>query len=261
MTAAGVQPKMAVILASEDAASLSYAQAKKKTAAQLGIELEIHDLGKDVTQSRLLDTCCSLSARSDLHGILLELPLAATLNANEALDRITPAKDIDGMTSANLGLIAADREQEALTSATAQACLLLAESHGAVAGKRAAIIGRGRTVGRPLAGMLVNRHATVTVCHTRTPNLREAIAGCELVFVAIGRARLITGEHLHPGQVVIDAGINFQNGKLVGDVDGESAQGVAAALTPVPGGVGPVTSALIFQNLIRAVRKIHPELP
>ena len=165
------------------------------------------------------------------------------------------------MTSSNLGLIAADREQEALTSATAQACLLLAESQGAVAGKRAAIIGQGRTVGRPLAGMLVNRHATVTVCHTRTPNLREAIAGCELVFVAIGRARRITGDHLHSGQVVIDAAINFQNGKLMGDVDGESAQGLAAALTPVPGGVGPVTSAHIFQNLIRAIRKLHPELP
>jgi methylenetetrahydrofolate dehydrogenase (NADP+)/methenyltetrahydrofolate cyclohydrolase len=121
-------------------------------------------------------------------------------------------------------------------------------------GKRVALIGRGRTVGRPLMGMLINRHATLTVCHTRTRDLKAAIADCEVVIVAIGKAKQITGDHLRPGQIVIDAGINYLEGKLVGDVDAASVEGIAAALSPVPGGVGPLTSALIFQNLIRAAQ-------
>jgi len=255
MNAAGAPPKMAVILASEDPAAVAYAEAKKKAAAALGIEVEIHDLGTGTTQAQLLERCRALSADATVDGILLELPLAPSLNADAALDEIAPARDIDGLTPWNLGLISAGREEEALTSATAQACILLAETQGALAGKRVGLIGRGRTVGRPLMGMLINRHATVTVCHTRTRDLKAAIADCDIVMVAIGKARQITGGQLRPGQVVIDAGINYVNGKLAGDVDAGSVEGVAAALTPVPGGVGPLTSALIFQNLIRAARK------
>jgi len=255
MNAAGAPPKMAVILASEDPAAVAYAEAKKKAAAALGIEVEIHDLGTGTTQAQLLERCRALSADATVDGILLELPLAPSLNADAALDEIAPARDIDGLTPWNLGLISAGREEEALTSATAQACILLAETQGALAGKRVGLIGRGRTVGRPLMGMLINRHATVTVCHTRTRDVKAAIADCDIVMVAIGKARQITGGQLRPGQVVIDAGINYVNGKLAGDVDAGSVEGVAAALTPVPGGVGPLTSALIFQNLIRAARK------
>jgi methylenetetrahydrofolate dehydrogenase (NADP+)/methenyltetrahydrofolate cyclohydrolase len=260
LSAAGVRPKMAVLLASQDAASVTYAEAKKKGAAALGIELEIHNLGSGTTQAQLLEACRALSADSAVHGILLELPLAPGLNADAALDAIAPCKDIDGLTPWNLGLVSAGRERDALTSATALACILLAETQGPLSGKRVALIGRGRTVGRPLMGMLVNRHATVTVCHTRTRDLREAIADCEIVMVAIGKARQITGAHLRPGQIVIDAGINYVDGKLAGDVDAASAEGVAAALTPVPGGVGPLTSALIFQNLIQAACKSRPGL-
>jgi methylenetetrahydrofolate dehydrogenase (NADP+)/methenyltetrahydrofolate cyclohydrolase len=260
LSAAGVRPKMAVLLATEDPASVTYADAKKKGAAALGIELEIHHLERNATQARLLEACHALSADPTIHGILLELPLAPGLNADPALDAIAPAKDIDGLTPCNLGLISAGREEAALTSATAQACILLAETQGALAGKRVALIGRGRTVGRPLVGMLINRHATVTVCHTRTRDLKAAIADCDIVMVAIGKARQITGGHLRAGQVVIDAGINYLDGKLTGDVDAASAEGIAAALTPVPGGVGPLTSALIFQNLIRAARNSRPDL-
>jgi methylenetetrahydrofolate dehydrogenase (NADP+)/methenyltetrahydrofolate cyclohydrolase len=212
-------------------------------------------MGPRTTQAQLLAECRALSADPAVHGILLELPLAAGLEADAALDQIAPAKDIDGLTPYNLGLISAGREQEALTSATAQACILLAETQGALAGKRVALIGRGRTVGRPLMGMLINRHATVTVCHTRTRDLAAAIADCDIVMVAIGKARQLTGAQLRPGQTVIDAGINYLDGKLVGDVDAASVEGIAAALTPVPGGVGPLTSALIFQNLIRAAQR------
>jgi methylenetetrahydrofolate dehydrogenase (NADP+)/methenyltetrahydrofolate cyclohydrolase len=255
LAAAGVPPKMAVILASDDPASITYAEAKKKSAAALGIEVEIHNLGSGTTQAQLLETCRALSAEATVHGILLELPLAPSLNADAALDQIAPAKDIDGLTPYNLGLVSAGREEEALTSATAQACILLAETQGPLTGKRVALIGRGRTVGRPLMGMLINRHATLTVCHTRTRDLAAAIADCDIVVVAIGKARQITGAHLRPGQIVIDAGINYLDGKLVGDVDAASVEGIAAALTPVPGGVGPLTSSLIFQNLIWAARR------
>jgi methylenetetrahydrofolate dehydrogenase (NADP+)/methenyltetrahydrofolate cyclohydrolase len=217
--------------------------------------VEIHDLGPERSQELLLAKCRALSEDRTVHGILLELPLAAGLDADAALDQIAPAKDIDGMTPHSLGLILAGREADALTSATAQACILLAETQGPLSGKRVALIGRGRTVGRPLMGMLVNRHATVTVCHTRTRDLAAAIAECDIVMVAIGKARQVTGQQLRSGQTVIDAGINYLNGKLAGDVDAESVEGVAAALTPVPGGVGPLTSALIFQNLIRAAER------
>ena len=260
LIAAGAPPKMAVILASEDPASVTYAEAKKKTATTLGIEVEIHNLGVDATQAQLLEACRALSADPGVHGILLELPLAPSLSADAALGQIAPAKDIDGLTPHNLGLISAGREEEALTSATAQACILLAETQGALAGKRVALIGRGRTVGRPLTGMLINRHATLTVCHTQTRDLGAVIADCEIVIVAIGKARQITGAQLRTGQIVIDAGINYLHGKLVGDVDAASVEGVVAALSPVPGGVGPLTSSLIFQNLIRAVQKRHTAL-
>jgi methylenetetrahydrofolate dehydrogenase (NADP+)/methenyltetrahydrofolate cyclohydrolase len=254
LTAAGTPPRMAVVLASEDPASVTYAESKKKTAAALGIAADIHNLGATVTQAALIDALKALSADASVHGILLELPLAPGLDADAALDAIAPHKDIDGLTAYNLGLISCGREDQALTSATAQACIMLAETQGPLAGKRVALIGRGRTVGRPLTGMLINRHATVTVCHTRTRDLRAAIADCDIVMVAIGKARQIVGAQLRHGQIVIDAGINYVDGKLAGDVDAGSAEGIAAAITPVPGGVGPLTSALIFQNLIRAAR-------
>jgi len=254
LAAAGAPPRMAVVLATEDPASVAYAESKKKTAVALGIATDIHNHGAHVSQEALLEALKALSADPAVHGILLELPLAPGLNADAALDAIAPHKDIDGLTAYNLGLISCGREDQALTSATAQACIMLAETQGSLSGKRVALIGRGRTVGRPLTGMLINRHATVTVCHTRTPDLRAAIADCDIVIVAIGKARQIGGAHLRRGQIVIDAGINYVDGKPAGDVDAASAEGIAAALTPVPGGVGPLTSALIFQNLIRAVR-------
>jgi len=258
LTAAGVCPKMAVILATDDAASVSYAEAKQRTAAQLGIELEIHNPGSAVKQEQLHDLCRRLSQDDTVHGILLELPLAPHLDGEQALDHLDPAKDIDGMTPRSMGLLAVAREDEALASATAQACIRLAETQTPLSGKKVAVIGRGRTVGRPLALMLVNRHATVTVCHSRTPDLAAAVADCDVVFVAIGKARAIGAAHCRAGQIVVDAGINFVDGKLAGDVDAGSMEGIAAALTPVPGGVGPLTSAIIFQNLIRAARRQHP---
>jgi methylenetetrahydrofolate dehydrogenase (NADP+)/methenyltetrahydrofolate cyclohydrolase len=250
----GVIPTLAVVLATTDASVRRYANAKLKNAEALGISLRLLDLGEAVSQDALSSTLTELSADPSVHGILLESPLAPGLSFDRALDCITPWKDVDGLTPANLGHVAGGNEAQAILPATPQACIELAEQFGPLSGKNVAVVGRGRTVGRPLLGMLLNRHATVTVCHTRTRDLAAALAPADVVFTATGRAKLITGEHVRPEQVVIDAGINVVDGQLMGDVDAESvkARGITA-LTPVPGGVGPLTSAIVFRNLLRAI--------
>jgi len=252
VAAAPVRPTLAVVAASGDPAVAKYAEAKGRSADKLGIALNLAIVDPDAGQEALEHRISVLSADPEVHGILLELPVDPSLDAEAAIARIDPLKDVDGLTPVNLGLIAAGREADALAPATPLACIALAESVTPIAGKRAVVVGRGRSVGRALAPMLVNRHATVTVCHTRTPDLAEAIAPADLVFVAAGRPGLIGPAHLRPGQVVIDAGINLVGDRIVGDVD-PAATEVVAALTPVPGGVGPVTSTQIFDTLLRAM--------
>lgn len=249
-----VMPRVATIFAPGDLSTQAYVESKRKMAASLGIQMDLIEIGTETTQAQLRDICSRLSNESNVHGILLELPLPKPLDPVNALKWIDPKKDIDGLTPTNMGLIAAGREGEALCAATARACIALIESRFSLRGKRVAIIGRGATVGRPLMGMLVNRDATITVCHTKTPSLSEATSGADVVIVAIGRPKEITATDLHPGQVLIDAGINVIEEKVIGDIDAESVEGLADALTPVPGGVGPLTSAIIFDNLLKAIR-------
>lgn len=250
---ADLVPHLAVVVASADPAVARYAEAKRKAAAALGLSLALVEVDPAGGQEALDREIVRLSADPAVHGIILELPLAAGLDAEIAIRGLDPLKDVDGLTPVNLGLIAAGREADALLPATPLACIRLAESVTTLRGKRAAVIGRGRAVGRALAPMLVNRDVTVTVCHTRTPDLAAAIAPCELVFVAAGRAGLVTGAMVREGQIVIDAGISVVEGRVVGDVEAESVAAKVAALTPVPGGVGPLTATLIFENLLRAV--------
>jgi methylenetetrahydrofolate dehydrogenase (NADP+)/methenyltetrahydrofolate cyclohydrolase len=249
----GSVPTLAVVVASADPAVAKYAEAKGRTAAKLGIELTLERVDPADGQQALDALIDRLSADPSIHGILLELPLDPRLDAERAIRRIAPEKDVDGLTPVNLGLIAAGRESEAIAPATPLACIRLAESVTPLRGKRVAVVGRGRSVGRALIPMLINRDATVTVCHTKTPDLAAAIAPAEIVFVACGAPGLIGGRQLQPGQIVIDAGISVVDDKVVGDVDAATATGVAAALTPVPGGVGPLTSTLIFHNLMQAI--------
>jgi methylenetetrahydrofolate dehydrogenase (NADP+)/methenyltetrahydrofolate cyclohydrolase len=250
----GIEPRLAAVLATSDTGAISYAQSKAKTAASLGIRLDVIDLGSSISQAELEDSLRKLGAAAAVHGILLESPLAKGLDFQRALDCIPTTKDVDGLTPTNLGRITAGNETRAIAAATPLACIELAESLGPLAGKRVAVVGRGRTVGRPLIGLLLNRDATPTVCHTKTPALDEVLASCDLVIVAIGRPRAITAHHLREGHVVIDAGINIEGDKVVGDVDADAvaSRGVAA-ITPVPGGVGPVTTAIVFRNLLRAI--------
>jgi methylenetetrahydrofolate dehydrogenase (NADP+)/methenyltetrahydrofolate cyclohydrolase len=246
-------PHLAVVIASDDPAVLRYAEAKKRSAEALGLALSAVTVDPSEGQAGLEARLAALSADPAVHGILLELPLARGLDAEAAIARIDPLKDVDGLTPHNLGLVAVGREGDALLPATPAACIRLAESVAPLAGARVAVVGRGRSVGRALIPMLINRDATVTVCHTKTRDLAAAIAPCAIVFVAAGRPNLITGALVQPGQVVIDAGIAVVGDRVVGDVEAETVAPKVAALSPVPGGVGPLTATLIFANLLRAV--------
>lgn len=250
----GLRPCLAVVVASDDAAIARYAAAKQRTADALGLGFRVETVDPAGGQAALDARIAALSADPGVHGILLELPLAAGLDVEVAIRQLDPLKDVDGLTPHNLGLIAAGREADALLPATPAACIRLAETAADLKGARAVVVGRGRAVGRALAPMLVNRDATVTVCHSRTRDLAAAVAAADIVFVATGRPGLVGGAMVRPGQVVVDAGISVVDGRVVGDVDAETVRPIVAALTPVPGGVGPLTATLIFANLLQAVQ-------
>ena len=249
----GLVPTLAVVVASADPAVRKYAEAKGRTAAKVGVTVSMVPIDPAVGQAAAESQMVALSADPAVHGIILELPVDAALDAAGLIAQIAPVKDVDGLTAANLGLVAAGREQDAIAPATPLACIMLAEVCGSLRGVRAGVVGRGRSVGRALIPMLINRDATVTVCHTKTPDLVAALAPCDVVFVAAGRAGLITPDHLRAGQVVVDAGINVTDTGIVGDASA-ACRTVASAMTPVPGGVGPLTSTVIFGNLVQALR-------
>jgi methylenetetrahydrofolate dehydrogenase (NADP+)/methenyltetrahydrofolate cyclohydrolase len=255
----GILPRLAAVLTDSNPAILSYAESKSRMALDIGITFDLVVLSPGETQDKLEATLTELGADPAVHGIILELPLASGFNIGPALDRIPPHKDIDGLTTTNLGLLYAGREEEALVAATPQACVMLAEAAlkeegRELSGTRVGVVGKGRTVGTPLISMLLNRHATVTVCHSKTKDLASALQDCDIVFAAAGKPGLLDCEVLREGQMLIDAGITVVDGKARGDVDMESARGFVRALTPVPQGVGPVTTALIFKNLLRAIQ-------
>ena len=253
LAADGSTPRLAVLVASADPSSSSYAQAKARTAEKLGVTLMAVEVDPAQGQAAFEHRVADLSDEPTIHGIVLDLPVDPRLDAEPAIACIDRRKDVDGLTAVNLGLLAMGREDEALCPATPLACIRLAEEAVPLAGRRVTVVGRGRTVGRGLIPMLVNRHATVTVCHSRTADLAAATRSAEILFVAAGRPGLIRAEHTSPGQVVVDAGITVLDGKLAGDVDAASVSEAVSLLTPVPGGVGPLTSTLIFANLLRAM--------
>ena len=255
----GILPRLAAVLTDSNPAILSYAESKSRLAADLGIIFDLVVLPAGATQEKLETTLAELGGDPAIHGIILELPLAPGFDLGPALDRIPPHKDVDGLTVTNLGLLYAGREEAALVAATPQACVLLAEAAlreegQQLSGARVGVVGKGRTVGTPLIAMLLNRHATVTVCHSKTADLTSALRDCDIVFAAAGKAGLLDREVLREGQMLIDAGITVVDGKVRGDVDMESVRGFARAVTPVPQGVGPVTTALIFKNLLKAIQ-------
>ncbi|MFB4291959.1 bifunctional 5,10-methylenetetrahydrofolate dehydrogenase/5,10-methenyltetrahydrofolate cyclohydrolase [Nonomuraea sp. ATR24] len=250
--AAGPQPRLAVVVATGDEASLWYVRSIAKAAEGVGIAADVVDLGPEARPEQIRETLARLSADAGVHGVMLQTPLPEGAVAQELAGAIDPRKDVDGANPLSLGRLAAGLP--AFVPATAAAVMALLDHYGVeLTGRRAVVVGRSTVVGKPLAHLLLDRHATVTVCHSRTRDLASVTATGEILVAAVGRAGLIGAGHVAPGAVVIDVGTNpTDDGGLTGDVDFDAVAERASALTPVPGGVGPVTTALLLRHTARA---------
>ncbi len=252
----GVFPKMAVILAGDDPASVLYARSKERACKNSGIDFELHKYPENVQEQEILDKLAELSNDPSCHGIMVELPLPRHINKERVMLAIDRDKDVDGISPLNRGRMFTNRE--GLFPVTPQSCIEILKRQGiSLERKNVCLIGRGDTVGKPLIFLLLNENATVTVCHTRTADLAFHTQKADIIVAAAGKAGLVTKDMVRPGTVVVDAGINDLDGKTVGDVDFEGVAEVASAITPVPGGVGSLTTALIQKNLLKAVRLLE----
>jgi methylenetetrahydrofolate dehydrogenase (NADP+)/methenyltetrahydrofolate cyclohydrolase len=253
-TANGRPPVLAVVIVGRDAPSTVYLERILKGCAKVGIEAAFVELEGEATEAAVVDTIRTLNADPAVDGVIVQMPLPPTIRLRSVVDVIDPAKDIDGIHPLNAGLLRLG--YDGFLPATAHAAVeILRRSGVEIAGRDAVVIGRSAVVGMPAAFLLVREDATVTVCHSRTRDLAAHVARADIVVVAAGHPGLITGAMLKPGAVVVDVGINLVEGKIVGDVDFESASRVASAITPVPGGVGPLTNALLLTHLIRAAER------
>lgn len=252
---AGVAPTLAVVLVGDFAPSKIYIANKKKMAAEVGIASRDFLYPEGLSQPDLLALLGRLNADPGIHGILLQLPLPPGSDEGEAIAAIAPEKDVDGFHPMNLGQLLAG--SPTCVPCTPAGVMEILDHYGVeLKGAEAVVVGRSRIVGKPLAQLLLARHATVTMCHTRTRDLAAHTLRAEILCVAAGRAQVIRGEMVREGAVVVDVGINrLESGKLVGDVEFESAAKRARAITPVPGGVGPMTVAMLMKNTLQAARR------
>jgi len=252
LAARGVRPGLAVILAGEDPASAVYVRNKVRACEETGVRSEVQRYGGDVTDRALLERIAALNSDPAVHGILVQLPLPGRINARRVLEAVSPAKDIDGFRFDNLGALVAG--QPKFAPCTPAAVMRLIEHAGVtIAGARAVVIGRSNIVGKPLALLLLQKDATVTICHSKTMELHKLAREADVLIAAVGRPKLVTAEMVKPGACVIDVGINrLADGTLTGDVDFDAVKNVAGWITPVPGGVGPMTIALLLENCVRA---------
>ncbi len=247
-------PGLATILVGDDPASAVYVRMKREDSAEVGIESFHHEPGGDVSQEELAGLIESLNADERVHGILLQLPLPGHLDQDPLIALIDPAKDVDGLTPISAGLLVQGRS-DAIAPCTPSGVMELLRHAGVeVEGARAVVIGRSILVGKPLAALLLAANATVTHCHSRTRDLASICREADILVAAVGRPGLVTGEMVKPGATVIDVGTNRVDGKLVGDVEFDSARERAGAITPVPGGVGPMTRAMLLVNTLAAAR-------
>jgi len=254
---AGVQPTLAVVLVGEDPASQIYVRNKKRAADDVGIASRDFLFPAGCSQAELTETIRTINADPSVHGILLQLPLPKGLDENEAVNAIAPAKDADGLHPMSLGNLLAGKPS--MVPCTPGGCLEILDHYGIpLEGAEAVVVGRSRLVGKPLAQLLLARNATVTMCHTRTRELAAHCRRADILCVAAGRPHFITGDMVKAGAVIIDVGVNrLDTGKLAGDVDFESASKQARAITPVPGGVGLMTIAMLMKNtLLAATRQL-----
>ena len=248
----GIVPGLAVIIVGNDPASRVYVNNKKKACAQAGIYSEEFALPEDTTQDELLALVASLHGRSDINGILCQLPLPAHIEDKAVIEAISPLKDVDAFHAANVGHIMIG-DYTFLPCTPAGVMELLHAAGVSVAGKSCVVVGRSNIVGKPMAMLLLHENGTVTICHSRTENLREVCARADILVAAVGKAKFITADMVKPGAAVIDVGMNRdENGKLCGDVDFDEVSKVAGYITPVPGGVGPMTISMLLKNTVRA---------
>lgn len=255
LKAHGIAPGLAVVLVGEDPASQVYVRNKDRAAQNVGIRAETHRLPATTTQAELLALVDALNADQAVHGILVQLPLPKGLDEMEVVRRIDPAKDVDGLHPANVAALVMG--EPGLFPCTPAGCIELCDRYGiALEGKHAVVIGRSMLVGKPVAQMLLARNATVTIAHSRTANLAEVCRSADVIVAAVGRLGLVRGDWVKPGAAVIDVGINRKDdGKLAGDVAFDEVVDVAGAVTPVPGGVGPMTIALLLSNTVLAAKR------
>jgi len=247
----GRAPALAVVIVGKDAPSTVYLEQILRSCAKVGITARFVELEGEATEASVTDRIRELNSDPDVDGVIVQMPLPVTIRLRAVIDAIDPAKDIDGIHPLNAGLLRLG--YDGFLPATAHAAVeILRRSGIEIAGRHAVVIGRSAVVGMPAAFLLVREDATVTVCHSRTRDLRSHIGQADIVVVAAGHPGLVTGDMLKPGAVVVDVGINVVDGRLTGDVDFASARQVASAITPVPGGVGPLTNALLLSHLVRA---------
>lgn len=251
----GITPGLAVILVGENPASKTYVANKQKSCEAIGMFSELIKLPEDVTQEALLDQIRVLNEREDIHGILVQLPLPKHIEEDAVIATISPEKDVDGFSPVSVGKMMLG--QDTYLPCTPFGVMKLLEHSGIeVAGKHAVIVGRSHIVGKPMGQLLLQKDATVTYTHSKTPDLPSFTKQADILIVALGRANFITKEHIKPGAVVIDVGINRdENNKLCGDVDFADIAEVASHITPVPGGVGPMTITMLLENTVQAAEK------
>lgn len=251
----GITPGLAVVLVGEDPASQVYVRSKGKMTEEVGMKSVEHRLEVDTSEEDLLNLINKLNDDATIHGILVQLPLPGHMNEDLVINAIDPAKDVDGFHILNVGLLGTG--QKSMVPCTPLGCLMMLREHlGPLAGKDAVIIGRSNIVGKPMAQLLLGDSCTVTICHSKTNDLKGVVQGADIVVAAVGRPEMVPGDWIKPGATVIDVGINrIERGgknRLVGDVDFASASQVAGAITPVPGGVGPMTIACLLANTLTA---------
>ncbi|NLJ68688.1 MAG: bifunctional methylenetetrahydrofolate dehydrogenase/methenyltetrahydrofolate cyclohydrolase FolD [Firmicutes bacterium] len=250
-----IVPGLTVVLVGDDPASQTYVRSKQRACEEVGIRSEVKRLPADTSQSQLIDLIKELNQDPKVHGILVQLPLSKHMDADEVLRAIDPGKDVDGFHPVNVGCLWTGLSHQGFVPCTPAGIMELLQRTGInPQGLHAVVVGRSNIVGKPIAALLLQANATVTICHSRTENLPEHCRGADILVAAVGKPRFIKGDWIKPGAVVIDVGINRVDGALCGDVD-ESAREAAGYLTPVPGGVGPMTIAELLSNTVAAAKR------
>ncbi|HBP64546.1 MAG TPA: bifunctional 5,10-methylene-tetrahydrofolate dehydrogenase/5,10-methylene-tetrahydrofolate cyclohydrolase [Desulfosporosinus sp.] len=248
----GVQPKLAVILVGDDPASVVYARSKQKVCEGIGMAFELFTMPTNTPEADILARIDVLNKAQDVHGIMIELPLPKGISKNTIMAAVRPDKDVDGVHPINRGYILSG--QDGLFPATPLSCIeLLIRSGVKIAGKHVVLVGRGETVGKPLVFLILKHDATVTICHSKTPDLGAFTRQADILIAAVGRAKMIKKDMVKPGAIVVDAGINEIPGGICGDVDFEAVQEIASLISPVPGGVGSLTTALVMRNVLKGI--------